>query len=62
MLSGPIGRHYWALAALVLLVVPGVLWGQGQVVEEVVQSVGLEGNLLGDSPDRQISVYLPPPP
>lgn len=33
---------------------------QGTVVDVVVHGVGLEGNLLGDSPDRAVSVYLPP--
>jgi S-formylglutathione hydrolase len=32
----------------------------GTVVKETVHSRSLEGNLLGDSPDRAVSVYLPP--
>lgn len=32
----------------------------GRVVEVVVHGRALEGNLLGDSPDRTITVYLPP--
>jgi enterochelin esterase-like enzyme len=32
----------------------------GRLVEEVVHSAALEGNLLGDSPDRNVTVYLPP--
>ena len=33
---------------------------EGTVVEVVVHSPGLEGNMLGDSPDRNVSIYLPP--
>lgn len=33
---------------------------RGTVTEVVVHSAGLEANLLGDSPDRAVSVYLPP--
>jgi len=43
-----------------ILAIPGLLWAQGRLVDEVVHSVALEGNLLGDSPDREIAVYLPP--
>jgi len=33
---------------------------EGQIVRETVHSPSLEGNLLGDSPDRQVTIYLPP--
>ena len=33
---------------------------KGQVVRIKVHGVGLEGNLSGDSPDRDVTVYLPP--
>jgi S-formylglutathione hydrolase len=32
----------------------------GQVIEETVHSSALERNLLGDSPDRNLTAYLPP--
>ena len=32
----------------------------GQLVDVVVHSPALEGNLLGDSPDRNVTIYLPP--
>ena len=32
----------------------------GTVVDETVHSSALVGNLLGDSPDRSVTVYLPP--
>lgn len=32
----------------------------GRIVEMAVHGLALEGNLLGDSPDRTITVYLPP--
>ena len=34
--------------------------GKGQVVRIKVHGAGLEGNLSGDSPDRDVTVYLPP--
>lgn len=33
---------------------------EGQLVDVVVHSVALEGNLLEDSPDRNVTIYLPP--
>jgi pimeloyl-ACP methyl ester carboxylesterase len=39
---------------------PDVTFAQGRVVDEVVYSPALEGNWLGDSPDREVTVYLPP--
>ena len=33
---------------------------EGTLVREVVHSPALEDNLLGDSSDRQVTVYLPP--
>lgn len=31
----------------------------GQIIEETVHSAALEANLLGDSPDRRVTIYLP---
>ncbi len=33
---------------------------EGKLVREVVYSPSLEGNLLGDSPKRAVTIYLPP--
>ena len=33
---------------------------EGQVVVDTVHSEALENNFLGDSPDRPVSIYLPP--
>lgn len=33
---------------------------EGQIIRETVHSPSLEGNLLGDSPNRQVNIYLPP--
>jgi len=33
---------------------------EGQIVRETVYSPSLEGNLLGDSPNRAFTIYLPP--
>lgn len=46
------------LAALLLLA--SVLRVEARLEEIVVHSPALEGNLLGDSPDRNVTVYLPP--
>lgn len=32
----------------------------GQIARVTVHSISLEGNLLGDSPDRPVTIYLPP--
>lgn len=56
-----------ALAALVLLII-ATAWptadanesGQGTVERIKVHGKALEGNLAGDSPNRDVSVYLPP--
>jgi S-formylglutathione hydrolase len=32
----------------------------GLIIDTVVYSPSLEGNLLGDSPDRNVTIYLPP--
>ena len=51
--------------ATFLLIIPALLWGQsaerrGTVERVKVHGMFLEGNLEGDSPDRDVSVYLPP--
>jgi enterochelin esterase-like enzyme len=47
-------RLYWLLCALI----PGLL--TAQTVQRIkVHGKGLEGNLEGDSPDRDVAVYLP---
>ncbi|MHC4533999.1 MAG: alpha/beta hydrolase [Planctomycetota bacterium] len=33
---------------------------EGQIIRETVHSPSLEGNLLGDSPNRWVTIYLPP--
>ena len=33
---------------------------EGRIVRETVHSPSLEGNLLGDSPNRPVTIYLPP--
>lgn len=33
---------------------------EGRIVRETFYSPSLEGNLLGDSPNRQVTIYLPP--
>ncbi len=50
-----LGCLIWLSAAL------SPVWAQtATVVEETVHSVALEKNLLGDSPERSVTVYLPP--
>jgi len=43
-----------------LLIVYDVTAQEGQIVRETVFSPSLEGNLLGDSPNRPVNIYLPP--
>jgi len=44
----------------VLLAAAGAAWCQGTVERVKVHGRSLEGNLEGDSPDREVSIYLPP--
>lgn len=50
----------------ILLLLLGLFWinpalaQEGQLVDIVVHSPALEGNLLGDSADRNVTIYLPP--
>jgi S-formylglutathione hydrolase FrmB len=56
-------RSSFALLAVLGVSVcrPSVLGAQqGTVVRETFHSAALVGNVLGDSPDRKLSVYLPP--
>jgi len=46
--------------ALILLLAVSIPAAAGQLARAVVHGKSLEGNLSGDSPDREVSVYLPP--
>ena len=49
------------LAAAILLYAGSTLAGDPGVVERIrVHGASLEGNLEGDSPDRDVSIFLPP--
>ncbi|MCZ6675430.1 MAG: alpha/beta fold hydrolase [Verrucomicrobia bacterium] len=48
----------WLIAAC--LTFPAMYGQESQLLRLTVHSPALEGNLLGDSPDRKIVVYLPP--
>ena len=50
----------FALAAVLGATLPGTLAGQGTVVTDTVFSPGLVSNIVGDSPNRRVLVYLPP--
>jgi S-formylglutathione hydrolase len=64
----PLAHLYRALALLALCYLAGPLsvvgqtnpTGVGKVERIKVHGKGLEGNLAGDSPDRDVSIYLPP--
>ncbi len=45
---------------LVLVASPIAYAAQGQLISETVHAASLEGNLVGDSPDRLVIFYLPP--
>src|SRR5215472_12723059 len=52
--------------ALLAAAIPGLVSGQttpqtkGKLDRIKLHGVALEGNLEGDSPDRDVSIYLPP--
>ncbi len=48
------------LFGLVMITLVPVAEGNGRLTYQTVHGTGLEGNLLGDSPNRQVMVYLPP--
>jgi S-formylglutathione hydrolase len=47
------------LTILFLGLLTAIAQNQGKVVIDTVHSPSLEGNLLGDSPDREVYIYLP---
>ena len=53
---------FWIISFIIgLLFIPNSILSQkGTFIYEVVHSPALEGNLLGDDPNRDIFVYLPP--
>ncbi len=57
-------RKYMAQSAFVMLCLfmigLNATAQEGQFIRETVHSPSLEGNLLGDSPDRPVNIYLPP--
>lgn len=48
------------LVLCLLLTTTSAIAQDGRIVRETVYSPSLEGNLLGDSPNRQVTIYLPP--
>jgi S-formylglutathione hydrolase len=46
------------LVVLAAFVAPA--WGQGTIVHDTLQSAALSGNVVGDSPVRDVVIYLPP--
>ncbi|WP_080055888.1 alpha/beta hydrolase [Spirosoma aerolatum] len=57
-------NYFWVFTSLFVLIVGTQVYGQttlqGTVERIKVHGKGLEGNLEGDSPDRDVSIYLPP--
>jgi S-formylglutathione hydrolase FrmB len=54
-------RIFIAIVSLCLLLNGFTATAQeGRIVREIVYSPSLEGNLLGDSPRRPVTIYLPP--
>src|SRR5262249_47326006 len=52
--------HSIVLLLFVCFIPQLALAGEGQLVSATVHSRALEGNLLGDTADRSVLVYLPP--
>ena len=48
------------LVLCLLLTTTSAIAQDGRIVRETVYSPSLEGNLLSDSPNRQVTIYLPP--
>ncbi len=46
--------------ALLAISFTGFALAQGKVITDTITSPSLEGNLLGDSATREITIYLPP--
>jgi enterochelin esterase-like enzyme len=53
-------RKSIAFLVLACLIPDLALAGESRVVSDTLHSRSLEGNLLGDSADRSVLVYLPP--
>src|SRR6266705_2115712 len=49
-----------SLFLLMLLAASATFSQEGRLVHEIVHGPSLEKNLTGESPDRNVSVYLPP--
>jgi S-formylglutathione hydrolase FrmB len=52
--------HLTATLLLALSVATPVLSQEGRLVREILHSSSLEKTLTGESPDRRVSIYLPP--
>jgi hypothetical protein len=50
----------FAFVIAFLAMLPTTFAAEGKLVNEKIHSPALEGNLLGDSADRDLIVYLPP--
>ncbi|TFG88412.1 MAG: hypothetical protein E4H17_02395 [Gemmatimonadales bacterium] len=49
-----------ATAVLAAVALAGPVWSQGTIVHDSLRSAALAGNLTGDSPVREVVIYLPP--
>jgi enterochelin esterase-like enzyme len=53
-------RILTALALAAALALPPAVGAQGRIVVDTLHSRALRGNLIGDTPDREVTIYLPP--
>src|SRR5262245_39921679 len=73
MLRNPVEKPFWLAAVVIAVVMAAIAGAQGRggppqgrgsrtsrVEHVTVHGKALEGNLEGDSPDRNVTVYLPP--
>jgi S-formylglutathione hydrolase FrmB len=58
-MAPPLRIRLLFILALVFALPCSMASGQSQIVDVTVHSAGLEHNLLGDSPDQPVSIYLP---
>lgn len=56
----PVLACIWLALLTIFSSCPRLSQNYGSLVDETIHSAALEGNLLGDSADRRVTVYLPP--
>ena len=53
-------KHLISFLLIFLYILNVIVFAQGTIISETVHFPYLEGNFLGDSPDSEVNIYLPP--